>query len=175
MKDRILEFMTKKAYKPLTREELIAAFEVRSPEEKEFSKLLAAMEAKGEIIRTRWDRYGVPQRMNLVVGRVQGNAKGFAFVIPDSEGQEDVYIAPADTNGAMHNDQVVVRLLGKSGGAKAEGEVIRILQRYNTTVVGTFDKGKKFSFVIPDENRINYDILVNKEDYSGAVNNEKVV
>ena len=175
MKDRILEFMTKKAYKPLTREELIAAFEVRDIEEKEFSKLLAAMEAKGEIIRTRWDRYGVPQRMNLVVGRVQGNAKGFAFVIPDSEGQEDVYIAPADTNGAMHNDQVVVRLLGKSGGAKAEGEVIRILQRYNTTVVGTFDKGKKFSFVIPDENRINYDILVNKEDYSGAVNNEKVV
>ncbi|MDD2283043.1 MAG: ribonuclease R [Eubacteriales bacterium] len=175
MKDRILEFMTKKAYKPLTREELIAAFEIRGPGEKEFNQLLAAMEAKGLIIRTRWGGYGVPQRMNLVVGRIQGNAKGFAFVIPDFDEQEDVYIAPADTNGAMHNDRVVVRLLGKNKGAKSEGEVIRILEHYNITVVGTFDKGKQFSFVIPDETRINYDILVNKEDYSGAVNNEKVV
>ena len=175
MKDRIIEFMTKKAYKPLTCEELIDAFAINSANEGKFKKLLAEMEAHGEIIRTRWDRYGVPQRMNLVVGRIQGNPKGFAFVVPDIEEQEDVYIAPADTNGAMHNDRVVARLLGKSKGARAEGEVIRILERYNTTVVGTFDKGKQYSFVIPDELRLNYDILVNKEDYSGAVNDEKVV
>lgn len=174
MKERILEFMMNKAYNPMTKEELIAAFDIQS-REKEFSRLLSEMEATGEIIRTRWDRYGAPQRMNLLVGRIQGSAKGYAFLISDEEEQADVYIAPAGTNGAMHNDRVVVRPLGKKGGPQTEGEVIRILQRYNTTIVGTFEKGKKFSFVIPDETRINYDILVNKEDYSGAVDNEKVV
>jgi ribonuclease R len=174
MKDRILEFMTNKAYNPMTKEELIAAFDVQG-REKDFSRILLEMEATGEIIRTRWDRYGVPQRMNLVVGRIQGHAKGFAFLVSDDEEQEDVYIPPAGTNGAMHNDQVVARLVGKGGGRQAEGEVIRILQRHNATIVGAFEKGKKFSFVIPDETRINYDILVNKDDYSGAVDNEKVV
>lgn len=175
MKNKILEFMAKKAYKPLTREELAAAFAVKDSQLKNFGRLLAEMEATGAVIRTRWDRYGVPQRMNLVVGHLQGNAKGFAFVVPDSEGQEDVYIPSAGTNGAMHNDLVVARLLGKTKGAKAEGEIIRILKRHNQTVVGTFERGKGYSFVAPDDSRINWDVLVNKEDYSGARDQEKVV
>ena len=133
------------------------------------------MEARGQVVKTRWNRYGVPQRMNLVVGRVQGHPKGFAFVIPDAEGQDDVYIAPGDLNGAMHNDRVIARLHSRSKGAKVEGEVIRILERFNTTVVGTLEKGKKYGLVVPDDNRLSYDIFVSKEDYGGAVNQEKVV
>lgn len=173
MKSKIVEFMEKKVYRPLTEEELCAALSFSGKEKSEFSQVLAEMEAAGEIIRTRWDRYGVPKRMNLAVGHLQGNARGFAFLIPD-EGGEDIYIPSAGTNGAMHNDRVVVRRLGAEGG-KAEGEVIRILQRHNNTVVGTFEKGKGHSFVIPDEKRLNWDIFVNPEDYSGAVDQEKVV
>ena len=175
MEERILEFMRKKAYSPLTIEELISAFAISENMEAGFKKLLAKLEARGAVIKTRWNRYGVPERMNLVAGRIQGNAKGFAFLLPDSEEREDVYVAPADTNGAMHNDRVIVRLQAKGRGAKTEGEVIRILERYNTTVVGTLDKGKKYGFVLPDDNRINYDIFVSKDDFSGAANKEKVV
>lgn len=174
MKSRIIEFIEEKAYKPLTAAELCEAFALSDKEKAEFSRLLAAMEARGEIVRTRWDRYGSPKRMNLVVGHLQGNPRGFAFLIPD-EGGDDVYVSTAGTNGAMHNDRVIVRLLGEGKGAKAEGEVIRILQRHNTTVVGVFEKGKRHSFVVPDESRLNWDILVNPEDYSGAVNQEVVV
>lgn len=174
-KEQILEFMRKRAYSPLKLEELVSAFDLEGSKVQEFKKILTEMESTGEVIKTRWDRYGVPQRMNLVVGRLQGHAKGFAFVLPDLEEQQDVYIAPADTNGAMHNDRVIARLHSKNKGARAEGEIIRILERYNTTVVGTFDKGKKYGFVLPDDNRINHDIFVNKEDFSGAVNQEKVV
>lgn len=175
MKEQILEFMREKAYSPLKIEELVSVFALEGNREKDFTKLLAEMEATGEVIKTRWDRYGVPERMNLVVGRLQGHPKGFAFVLPDLEEQQDVYIAPADTNGAMHNDRIVARLHSKNRGARAEGEIIRILERYNTIVVGTFDKGKKYGFVLPDDNRINHDIFVNKEDFSGAVHQEKVV
>lgn len=174
MKSRIIGFMEEKAYRPLTREELCAAFSLTGKEKSELTHALAAMEATGEIIRTRWDRYGIPKRMNLAVGHLQGNARGFAFLIPD-EGGEDIYISSAGTNGAMHNDRVVVRRLGRVKGEKAEGEVIRILQRHNNTVVGTFEKGEVHSFVVPDETRLNWDILVNPEDYSGAVDQEKVV
>jgi ribonuclease R len=167
--------MREKAYNPLTLEELIAAFELDGPGQKQFKKQLEELEAQGEVIKTRWHRYGVPERMNLVVGRLQGHAKGFAFVISDREEQGDVYIAPADTNGAMHNDRVVARLHSKAKGARAEGEVIRILERYNTTVVGTFNKGKKYGFVLPDDSRLSQDIFVSKDDFSGAVDQEKVV
>jgi len=175
MKEKILEYMRNNAYSPLTLAELVADFDVSGQQEKAFKQIFAEMEAQGEVIKTRWDRYGVPERMNLVVGRLQGHPKGFAFVISDLEDQADVYIPPADTNGAMHNDRVVARLHTKRKGARAEGKVIRILDRYNTTIVGTFDKSKKYGFVLPDDNRINHDIFISKDDFSGAVNQEKVV
>ena len=175
MKDKILEFMREKAYSPLTLEELVESFEVSGENAADFKKELAAMEANGEIIKTRWDRYGVPERMNLVVGRLQGHAKGFGFVISDVDEQQDVYIAAAEMNGAMHNDRVVARLQTKSKGTRAEGEIIRILEHYNTIVVGTLDKSKKYGFVLPDDVRLNHDIFVNKDDFSGAADKEKVV
>lgn len=156
----------------MTLEQLLAAFNMEGKAKNRFRRELAQMERAGEVIRTRWDRFGVPERMNLVVGRLQGHAKGFAFVIPDDHRQEDLYIAPADTNGALHNDRVVAR---KQKRDRTEGEVIRILERYNTTVVGTLEKGKKYGFVIPDESRLGQDIFVSKDDFSGAVNQEKVV
>lgn len=175
MKEKILEFMRKNAYKPLTHPELIAAFDIKDSESNKFVQLLNEMERTGEVIRTRWDRYGVPERMNLIVGRLQGHAKGFGFVIPDQPDTEDLYINAADTNGALHNDRVVARLHSKRSGSRAEGEIIRILERANSTVVGTFEKGKKFGFVRPDDKRIGQDIFVAKEDFSGAADQEKVV
>lgn len=156
----------------MTLDQLLKAFGLEGRDRERFRKQLAQMEQAGEVIRTRWDRYGVPERMNLVVGRLQGHAKGFAFVIPDDHRQEDLYIAPADTNGALHNDRVVAR---KHKRDRTEGEVIRILERYNTTVVGKLEKGTKYGFVVPDEPRLGQDIFVSRDDYSGAVDQEKVV
>lgn len=175
MKEKLLQFMREKAYSPLTLEELVAAFDLNGAQEKLFMKQLVELEGQGHIIKTRWHRYGVPERMNLVVGRLQGHAKGFAFVLPEGEGQDDVYIASADTHGAMHNDRVVARLHKKSKGSRPEGEVIRVLERYNVAVVGTFDKGKNYGTVLPDDVRLNQGIFVSKDDFSGAVDKEKVV
>ena len=76
----ILDFMATKAYRPLTLEELATYFEIEDVQGiKEFSELLIDMEQKGQVILTRKKRYGLPQQMNLVVGRVQRHAKGFAF------------------------------------------------------------------------------------------------
>lgn len=176
MKEKLLAFMKEKAYRPMSLAELAEAFLVDGKDQKKFANILEQMEKAGEIIRTRWDKFGVPERMNLIVGRLQGHAKGFGFVIPDQADQADIYIHANDTNGALHNDRVVARLHTKKSGDRAEGEIIRILERANTTVVGTFQRSKKsFAFVLPDDSRLGQDIFVAADDFSGAVSDEKVV
>ena len=128
-RENLLDFIANSAYRPLTQEELQEHFRIESEDLIEFTKLLYDMEQKGEIIFTRKKRYGLPQQMNLVVGRLQGHSKGFAFLIPDDANLRDVYIQGDDLNGAMHNDRVVVRLQKNiDPSKKQEGKVIRILE-----------------------------------------------
>ena len=173
----ILDFMDTQAYRPLTLEELIKQFLIDNVQEiKEFSKTLNEMEQNGTIILTRKMRYGSTKRMNLVVGRLQGNDKGFAFLIPDDVSQRDVYIKGDDMNGAIHNDRVIVRLYKPlDENKKPEGEVIRILVRMNITMVGTFELSRNIGFVSPDDSRINHDFLINQSDFNKAKNGDKVV
>ncbi|MGB3912359.1 MAG: ribonuclease R [Thermacetogeniaceae bacterium] len=138
--------------------------------------VLQEMEARGQVIRTRKNRYGLPEKMNLVVGTIQGHPKGYGFLIPDSK-KEDIFISRENMDGAMHGDRVVVRPLGFSLQKKhAEGEVIRVLKRANTTVVGTFEEAKRqFGFVVPDDKRLGWDIFVPTSQAGGARNGDKVV
>ena len=71
--------------------------------------------------------------------------------IPDKE-EDDVFISAENLNGAMHNDRILIRLL-KGNGRSKEGEVVRILERANKTLVGTFEKDKNFGFVVPDDKK----------------------
>jgi len=173
----LLEFMREKAYKPMTREELAGHFGVEGEEETlAFARMLDDLEREGRIVRTRTGRYGVPERMNLVRGRLQVHPKGFAFLLPDEEGLSDVYVHPSDLMGAMNGDTVLVRISSKDpSGHRLEGEVVRIVKRAVTEVVGLFQSHETFGFVIPDDRRINKDIFVPREAFGGAVTGQKVV
>ena len=173
----LLEFMREKAYKPMTREELAGHFGVEGEEETlAFARMLDDLEREGRIVRTRTGRYGVPERMNLVRGRLQVHPKGFAFLLPDEEGLPDVYVHPSDLMGAMNGDTVLVRISSKDpSGHRLEGEVVRIVKRAVTEVVGLFQSHETFGFVIPDDRRINKDIFVPREAFGGAVTGQKVV
>lgn len=173
-REELLEVMRQSTYKPLTAEELVRELQIEDIPT--FLALLRELEREGEIILTRKQKYGLPERMGLVSGRLQGHVKGFAFLIPSNPGHPDVYIAQEDLNGALHNDRVVVRLHPPRGrGLRPEGEVIRILARANETVVGTLEHYKKYGFVIPDDKRLAIDIFVAAEDLGGARNGDKVV
>jgi ribonuclease R len=122
-KQRIIEFMKQAAYKPLLFDELAIVLDVPKEDRELFRSVLDELEIEGRIFKTKKNRYGVPERMNLVVGKLQGNEKGYAFVIPDDENIKDVFISADDMNGAMHNDRVVARVnRGMAAGKKAEGE-----------------------------------------------------
>ena len=111
------------------------------------------------MVRTRSNRYGIPERMNLIRGKLQGHAKGFGFVIQDQVGTDDIFIPAHDMNGALNGDIVLCRLTPKSKGSRQEGEIIRIIQRATNRFVGTFADQKNYGFVAVDDKRFTKDIL----------------
>jgi len=174
-KNRILSFMRDRAYKPLQFNELVMVLDVPAEDRPIFQQMLDDMEKEGLIIKTRKERYGVPERMGLVAGRFQGHARGFGFVIPDS-GEDDVFIPANAINGAMHGDRVIARLNKQSfSDRRKEGEILQIIERVNKTIVGKFDKSENFGFVIPDHTRLTGDIFISKEHINGAEKGQKVV
>ncbi|MGE5701293.1 MAG: ribonuclease R [Clostridia bacterium] len=172
----ILAFMREQAYHPMTVTELEHAFQITDADDfKELVKTLNQLEDRGEIIRTRANRYGVPEKMNLVRGRLQNHPKGFGFVIPETPGEPDIYVHANDMHGAMHNDIVLARVERESSGARLEGRIIRIVERGATEIVGTFSDEEHYGFVIPDDKRIGKDIFIPKAAYKGAADGHKVV
>ncbi|MGG1399805.1 ribonuclease R [Bacillus salipaludis] len=174
--DKLLHYMKDEAYKPLTVQELEAAFGIQdSSDFKEFVKALVQMEEKGLVVRTRSNRYGLPEKMNLIRGKLTGHAKGFAFVIPDEPGMDDIFIPPNETNTAMHGDTVLARVSSESSGQRREGSIIRIIERGIQQMVGTYVESKSFGFVIPDDKKFASDIFIPKAASKGAVEGHKVV
>lgn len=173
---QLLVFMKEDAYKPLTVQELEHAFGIESADTfKNFIKALVTMEERGLVVRTRSNRYGLPEKMNLVRGKVIGHSRGFAFVQQEEKGLEDIFIPPNELNGAMHGDIVLVRVSTEHGGSRKEGTVVRIIERGITEAVGTYTESKNFGFVIPDDKRITSDIFIPKAASMGAVDGHKVV
>ncbi|MBP1157693.1 MULTISPECIES: ribonuclease R [unclassified Paenibacillus] len=176
-KEELLDFMKETAYKPMTYNELELHFQLESAQDfKDFLKLLNQLENEGLIVRTRNDRYGVPERMNLLRGRLQAHAKGFGFLIPDDRDHPDVYIHANDMGTAMNGDIVLVRINSKSpSGGRMEGEVVRVVTRGNTQIVGLFQAHEEYAFVIPDDKRVVRDIFIPKGLFGGAMDGHKVV
>ncbi|MCY0902050.1 MAG: ribonuclease R [Firmicutes bacterium] len=171
----ILEYMLESAYRPLRREELEATFAIEASAQAEFHALLEKMEEEALIVRTRTQRYGVPERMDLVAGRLQVKARGFGFVVPLKEGETDLYISASDLSGAMDGDRVLVRPKKTFGGSRREGEIVRVVKRARANLVGLLTTHGGFGFVQPDDKHLNQDIFVPGEALHGAVDGQKVV
>lgn len=175
-KEEVLEFMRESAYNPMLFEELEHDLKIEKNEKHDFEKMLDEMENEGVIFKNKRKRYGVPERMNLAVGKLQVNQKGFGFVIQDEDTAPDVYISEENMLGAMNNDRVVAKIIKIGGeGRKQEGQVIKILVRGTGRVVGTFEESKHFGFVVSDDKRILQDIFIPKSEINGARTGNKVV
>lgn len=174
--EKLLDYMKEEAYKPLTVSELEEAMEIEdSSQFKNFVKTLVYMEEKGLVVRTRSNRYGLPEKMSLVRGRVSAHAKGYAFVVPEEPGYDDIFIPPGETNNALNGDIVLAKVTKESSGARREGTIVRILERGLKQVVGTYTESANFGFVIPDDKKFNGDIFIPKHASKGAVEGHKVV
>lgn len=173
--ETLVDFMKEQAYKPMTSQELARVFGISKQDRADFEKILKSMEKDGLILKTRTEHYGIPEKMGLVVGKLQGHQKGFAFVIPETD-RQDVFVTSSNLNGAMHGDRVVVKIVKEvPGGKKCEGEIIRILERANKEIIGLFEDNGNYGFVVPDEKRIYQDIFIPKDSRAGAETGDIVI
>ncbi|WP_017185539.1 ribonuclease R [Alkalibacillus haloalkaliphilus] len=177
MKQRLEQFFTEEATKPLSIEEVQATLEITDSDELiQLMKVLNSLEDEGTLIRNRNDLYGLPEKMNLIRGRIQMHAKGFAFLIPDDENHSDIYIHQSDLMSAMNGDIVHVRIENESyAGNRPEGIVVRIIERNDQPIVGTYQDNGRFGFVIADDKRIPGDIFIKEGNENGAVDGHKVI
>lgn len=179
LKERIVAYMREDAYKPLLAEDLAEGMGLTQEELVHFDAALEELEKEGVVIRNRSDLYGLPSRMHLVVGRLSMSAKGFGFIIPDvraSEDETDVFVPGPGIGSAMHGDRVVARVTpSEEPGRSREGEILRILERANEKIVGTFERSKTFGFVTPDNIKLTQDVFVPKKAFHGAKTGSKVV
>ena len=179
LQERIVNYMRTAAYKPLTADDLAAAMNLAQEEIALFWTALEELEKTAAVIKTRHERFGVPERMNLVVGRLSMSAKGFGFIIPEvreKETDSDIFVPGVSLGGAMNGDRVVARISpSEIAGRSREGEIIRIVERANEQIVGTFEESRHFGFVTPDDKKIGQDIFIPKGAVHGAKAGMKVV
>ena len=182
LQEKIMEYMQTKAKRPMSPEDLLYALALEADEIKQLPSVMEELERKNLLIQNRSGLFGLPKHMNLVIGKMSITAKGFGFVIPDNgleEGKakvDDIFIPAGMLNSAMNNDKVLVRITTeRSSFTKREGEVIRILERANNKVVGTFESSRTFGFVVPDDSRLNQDIFIEGRNFNGAKVGMKVV
>lgn len=175
IKKVLLDFMREQAYKPMDIQELAQVFGISKSDMKDFKDILKSMEKEGSVIKTRTNHYGVPEKMGLIVGRLQGHQRGYGFVIPD-DGSPDLFIISSYMNGAMNGDRVVAKVLREENkGKKREGEIIRVTERANDTIIGVYEASKNFGFVVPEDKRIHQDIFIPKDHSNGASQGDIVI
>ncbi len=148
--------------------ELLTELELETEQDREaLRRRLNAMERDGQLLRNRRSAYILVNREDLIAGRIVGHADGFGFLIPDAGG-EDLFLSPRYMRSVLHGDRAVARVTGIDRRGRREGAVVEVLERGNKLVVGRFHRENGVSFVIPDNKRINREILVPAEHEGGA-------
>ncbi|PIV23544.1 MAG: ribonuclease R [Deltaproteobacteria bacterium CG_4_8_14_3_um_filter_45_9] len=170
---QLLELM-KEEDRPLLLREILRRLGLEKEQRQKAREYLRDLVDEGKVVRIRGNRYGLPSKMNLIVGRVKAHPDGYGFVIPETEGEEDIFISSRNLKEAMHGDRVVARIesIRKKG---KEGSVIRILERKTRKVVGKFMRAKNYSYIIPEDERILQEVFIPEGETKKARPNQIVV
>ncbi|AOR24410.1 ribonuclease R [Clostridium taeniosporum] len=176
IKETLLSFMREPAYNPMTIEDLALVFDIKSHEYGDFKKILKVMENEGLISTTKNNKYIIAESVGLIIGKLQTHSKGFGFLIPDAEGEKDVFIPSSCMKGAINGDRVQVQITRENSNTKKrEGQVVKILERNTTKIVGIYEDSKNFGFVVSEDTRITQDIFISKKDRNGAEDGDVVI
>jgi len=126
--------------------------------------LLELLVKDGKLYQNDGGRYGTSEQLGLIKGVLSGNERGFAFLVPEDKTayENDFFIPHKNLHGALHGDTVLIE---KSfGRGEDEGNVVKILQRGYTTIVGTFQKDRRAGYLVPDEKKYSTDIYIPLSD-----------
>src|SRR5437588_2070759 len=167
IREKIRALLARKDYRPLDKIDIARKLGLTGGERVRLRKILRELERSGEIARIRKNRYVLPAEADLVTGTLSIHQAGYGFLIIETPGEPDIFIAAENTGTAMHGDRVVARITRDEAYARAkdrrgrkEGRVIRILERARDTIVGTLQHSRNFYYVVPDDPRLVHNVYV---------------
>jgi ribonuclease R len=164
----LLKFLEKHARRPLSLREILDQFPVSRKERQAAVRMLDALVHEGAVVRNRTGRYSLPRQINVAVGTISAHRDGYGFVsVPSGEGS-DVFIPARFMGEAMHGDKVMARVERRGPGGKSEGRILEVLERAHLTVVGRFEPGRRFGYVVPLDPRITHDIFIAEDSQAQA-------
>lgn len=177
-KELVLACIKDKQFRPMKLREMAGILQVPKSERGELSAILEELLREGSIALDGQGRY-IPKPADFLVGEYLATGKGFGFVRIEGE-DEDVFVPEGKELSAMHGDRVEIVIVNEGGvqhgrQLRPEGIVRRIVERGLKEVVGIFRKNKSFGFVIPDNQKLDFDLYIAKEHTKGAVSGQKVV
>lgn len=174
--EQIIEYLRTTAGRPLKAKELAKGLGVSTHDYSEFKARLAELEREGLLYRARSQRYAAPERINLLVGRLQTIRGGAGFVIPeDGTGEGDLYIPTHAMDSALDGDRVVARVEHRRRGERREGSIVKVLERARETIVGIYHPARNFGFVVPEDRKLVRDIFIPPGQEGGAGEGDMVV
>src|SRR5215831_11554422 len=176
-REQVLAQMRERVHHPAGTRELLQLLKIPREERATFRRHLKSLVASGDLIQIRGNRFGLPEKMDLHVGRLETHPAGYGFVIPERplDGGGDICVPGPLLDDAMHGDRVVARIERVKEGARVEGRVIRILERRQTWIVGRYDRDQSgVGFVVPFDRRVLMDILIPAGHEGGASPGEMV-
>ena len=179
----VMEVISGELYVPMKVKELAIILNVPKTQREELHYVVNLLESEGKLMITKRGKIMLPDGNNeegkktssdFVEGIFEANQRGFGFV--RVEGEEDVFIPESCVHGAMHTDKVQAKItMNAKGGQRREGEIVKVIERGMTELVGIYKKSKSFGFVIADNTKYTKDIYISEERSKGAVTGHKVV
>jgi ribonuclease R len=181
LEEAVLSALQASDYRPASTADLARLLRLDSAAARTLGSTLSDLRRQGRVHQTKAERWILTQEADLVPGVIQITRQGRGFLQPDTPGLKEIAIPDRATGTAMHGDRVLVRRDvppgGRSGDPALTGAVVSILERKRTRVVGTLTQGKRFLHVIPDDPRMQHQIVVPEPRDTGrpARHGDKVV
>ena len=145
-----------------------------APSKQMISDILKDLTKQGSIQEIFHGKYKIKVTRGYITGTVDMTRAGYGFISTDDL-EDDVFVTARNLKTALHGDKVKVWLYAKKKGARPEGEVVEILERWRTSFVGTVEIMPNFAFLIPDNKNMPFDLFIPSSKLNGAKQGQKAV
>ncbi|HEY5973079.1 MAG TPA: RNB domain-containing ribonuclease, partial [Pseudoxanthomonas sp.] len=161
---------------PQTAEDLAALLELTAPDRFDaLGKRLGAMVRDGQLLQNRRGGYAPAKQMDLIPGVVIANPNGFGFLRPEAGGGDDLFLPPYEMRKAMHGDRVMACVTGIDRSGRREGSIVEVLERRLSRLIGRFTLEAGISYVVPDDKRVQRNVLIPPDQRGEARDGQLVV
>lgn len=181
--DKVFETIKESRQKYVTIEQINKMMGIRSGFDKQaVAAAVNELIKRDLLVKSARGKMTLSENTSIMRAVIFGTTKGYAFARVEGE-SDDFFIPERMLNGAVHGDRVLIKPMhvkkGKFGkiqsGPNRDAEVIKIVERGVTKVVGIYQETNGISVVVPDDKRITDSVFVPFDKRGAATHNTKVV